>query len=284
MATKKRGLGKGFDILFAENATEEINDSSAVTLPINEIEPNKNQPRGYFDNEALLSLSESIAEHGVLQPLLVRPLADGSYQIVAGERRWRAAKMAGLTEVPAIVKTLSDTETAVLALIENLQREDLNPVEEAQGIRRLIEEFGLTQEQAAQKLSKSRPALTNALRLLHLPESVLSLLYDKRLSPGHARALLALENARQIETLAQEIVDRQLSVREVEKLVQSLVKTPAEPRKKEAPEPFYKEAEIALASVLGRKVRVQAKKAGGVLELEFFDKDDLKKLMKALEE
>lgn len=284
LATKKRGLGKGIDLLFAENATEEINSSSAVMLPITEIEPNKNQPRNYFDDEALHALSESISEHGVLQPLLVRPLADGSYQIVAGERRWRAAKMAGLAEVPAVVKTLNDTETAVLALIENLQREDLNPLEEALGIRKLIEEFGLTQEQAAQKLSKSRPAITNALRLLNLPERILALLGEKKISPGHARALLALENPQQIEQLALEIVEKQLSVREVEKIVQSLTKAPAAQRKKAQPEPFYKEAELALASALGRKIKVLPKKTGGVLELEFFDQDDLKKLIKALEE
>lgn len=284
MALKKGGLGKGIDALFAENATEELNDSAAVQLPVNDIEPNKEQPRSIFDDEALSQLSESIAEHGVLQPLIVRPLADGSYQIVAGERRWRAAKLAGLTSVPAVIKTLSDSETAVFALIENLQREDLNSVEEAQGIKRLIDEFGLTQEQAAQKLSKSRPAVANSLRLLNLPERVLQLLSEKKLSPGHARALLAIPDERTLICAAEDIVKRDISVRETENFVKALLKNPKPGKVRDILNPFYKEAELALSSALGRKIKITQKKSGGVLELEFFDKDDLASLIKAFEE
>lgn len=284
MATKKRGLGKGFDILFAENATEEINNSSAIMLPLGEIEPNKQQPREFFDETALHGLSESIAEHGVLQPLLVRPLADGSYQIVAGERRWRAAKMAGLTELPVVIKTMNDAQAAAFALIENLQREDLNPIEEALGFNRLITEFGLTQEQAAEKLSKSRPYITNALRLLKLPEEVLGLVYEKKLSAGHARALLGLENQEMQVKLADDIIEKQLSVRETENRVKAISKKPRKPRETEPFDSFYMEAELALTSALGRKIKVSPKKSGGTLSLEFFDLEDFQKLIKALEE
>ena len=189
MAARKGGLGKGLEALFAENAMED--EGRTVTLPIGEIVPNRAQPRKQFDDEALAELAESIASHGVLQPLLVRPLTDGSYQLVAGERRWRASRMAGLAEVPVVVREMSDREAAELALIENLQREDLNPMEEAQGYQTLMEAYGLTQEEAARVVNKSRPAVANSLRLLHLPEPVKELVGKGRLAAGHARALLA---------------------------------------------------------------------------------------------
>ena len=191
MATKKGGLGKGLEALFAENAVEE--SGRAVTLPIADIEPNRGQPRKQFDDAALADLASSIAQHGVIQPLLVRPLPGGGYQLVAGEGRWRASRMAGLSEVPAVVREMSEQEAAELALIENLQRQDLNPMEEAMGYQTLMETYGLTQEEAAKAVGKSRPAIANALRLLHLPQEVAGLVAAGRLTAGHARAILAFE-------------------------------------------------------------------------------------------
>ena len=185
---KKGGLGKGLDAIFAENDTEDRN--SAVAIRLNEIEPNRAQPRKDFNDKALAELADSIAQHGVLQPLLVRPIPGGGYQIVAGERRWRAARMAGLSELPAVIRDLSDAEMMELALIENLQREDLTPIEEARGYKALIDEYGLTQDEIAKTVGKSRPAITNALRLLHLPQEALDLLAAGKISAGHARALL----------------------------------------------------------------------------------------------
>ena len=185
---KKGGLGKGVDALFFDNAVEE----TAVTLPIDEIEPNRDQPRKTFDETALAELADSIRAHGVLQPLLVRPSADGSYRLVAGERRYRAARMAGLTEVPVTVREMTDEEESIFALIENLQREDLNAIEEAEGLKQLIDTYGLTQEQAASRVGKSRTAVTNALRLLNLPQPVAALVKDGKISMGHARALLSV--------------------------------------------------------------------------------------------
>ena len=277
MALQNRGLGRGINALFAENTPDDEKDS--LFLLINDIEPNRDQPRSIFDETSLSQLADSIAEHGILQPLLVRPMSDGSYQIVAGERRWRAAKMAGLSAVPVVIKELNDSEAAIFALIENLQREDLNPVEEAAGIKRLIDEFGLTQEQAAQKLSKSRPAIANALRLLNLPEPTLGLLIENKLSPGHARALLALPDEETIARLSADIAKRGLSVRETEKLIKSISKI-HKPKKEPAPRDlFYKEVELALASVLGRKIKIIEKKSGGTIEIEFFDREDLASLV-----
>ncbi len=189
MAHKKGGLGRGLDSLLSDNSLEETSAAQPVILNLMEIEPNKDQARKHFDDESLSELADSIAQHGVLQPLLVRPIIGGGYQLVAGERRWRASRIAGLTQVPAIIKELSDTDAAVISLIENLQREDLNPVEEAFGFASLIKDFNLTQEEAAQRVGKSRPAVANALRLLKLPESVLDLVRENKLSAGHAKAL-----------------------------------------------------------------------------------------------
>lgn len=286
MPPKKGGLGKGLDSLFADNSIEELDEGkSVVTLRLNDIEPNKNQPRQYFDDDSLSELADSIRDHGVLQPLIVRPLSDGSYQLVAGERRWRASRLAGLTEVPVIVRALTDSEVAVIALIENLQRENLNPIEEAEGISRLIEEYAFTQEQAAEKLGKSRSAVTNTLRLMALPERVRGLVSDDFLSAGHARALLGLADKAKIEETADEIITRKLSVRETEKLVKQMNAAKEKTAKpKKARESIYDEVELSLSDALGRKVTVKNSGKGGKLEFEFFDKEDLMKLAKLFEE
>ena len=246
MAMKKGGLGKGLEALFAENAMED--EGRTVTLPIGEIVPNRAQPRKQFDDEALAELAESIASHGVLQPLLVRPLTDGSYQLVAGERRWRASRMAGLAEVPVVVREMSDREAAELALIENLQREDLNPMEEAQGYQTLMEAYGLTQEEAARVVNKSRPAVANSLRLLHLPEPVKELVGKGRLAAGHARALLAFPEELR-EQMAEETLEKGLTVHELERRArQSGGKTKkSEAVKAFAGNPLHREVELALA-------------------------------------
>lgn len=286
MPPKKGGLGKGLDSLFADNSIEELDEGkSVVTLRLNDIEPNKNQPRQVFDDDSLSELADSIRDHGVLQPLIVRPLSDGSYQLVAGERRWRASRLAGLTEVPVIVRALTDSEVAVIALIENLQRENLNPIEEAEGISRLIEEYAFTQEQAAEKLGKSRSAVTNTLRLMALPERVRGLVSDDFLSAGHARALLGLTDKSRIEETADEIITKKLSVRETEKLVKQMNAAKEKTAKpKKARESIYDEVELSLSDALGRKVTVKNSGKGGKLEFEFFDKEDLMKLAKLFEE
>lgn len=278
MAAKKGGLGKGFDSLFLDNSSDALSEGGSVLLPIGDIEPDRGQPRTKFSEEALAELEASIREFGILQPLLVRPMSDGSYRIVAGERRYRAARRAGLSEVPVIIKSLTDTEAAAIALIENLQREDLNPIEEAAGIKKLIEEYGLTQEEASEKLSKSRPAITNALRLLALPQDVLKMVEDGLLSAGHARALLGLDNEEQMSDIAKEIVEKQLSVRQTEQLVKQLRKPKKEAKPKKAREKFFDEVELALSEVLARKVVVSNSGKGGKIEIEFFDAEDLQKL------
>lgn len=284
MAAKKGGLGKGFDSLFLDNASDVLSEGGSVMLPIGDIEPDRGQPRTKFTEEALSELEASIREFGVLQPLLVRPMSDGSYKIVAGERRWRAARRAELTEVPVIIKSLTDAEAAAIALIENLQREDLNPIEEAAGIKKLIEEYGYTQEEASEKLSKSRPAITNALRLLSLPKDVLKMVEDGILSAGHARALLGLEDEQQISDISKEIVEKQLSVRQTEQLVKALKKPKKAVQPKKARDIFYDEVELALSGVLARKVVVSNSGKGGKLEIEFFDQDDLQKIAKLFSE
>ena len=284
MAAKKGGLGKGFDSLFLDNASDVLSDGGSVMLPIGDIEPDRGQPRTKFTEEALSELEASIREFGVLQPLLVRPMSDGSYKIVAGERRWRAARRAELTEVPVIIKSLTDAEAAAIALIENLQREDLNPIEEAAGIKKLIEEYGYTQEEASEKLSKSRPAITNALRLLSLPKDVLKMVEDSILSAGHARALLGLEDEQQISDTSKEIVEKQLSVRQTEQLVKALKKPKKTIQTKKARDKFYDEVELALSGALARKVVVSNSGKGGKLEIEFFDQDDLQKIAKLFSE
>lgn len=284
MAAKKGGLGRGLDALFADNSIEEIASTSAVKLKIMDIEPNRDQPRKIFDEDALAELADSIAKHGVIQPLLVRPMPDGSYQLVAGERRWRASRMAGLTEVPVVIKELSDDEAMALALIENLQREDLNAIEEAQGIKALMDTLSLTQDEAAERVGKSRPAVANALRLLKLPDSVIALVSDGKLSPGHARAMLGFKDEQDIIETADLIIEKGLTVRDVEKLVKKRNKEPKAEKPAARRASYYDEVELALTDFLGRKVKVGTKpgKESGVLEIDFFDKDDLTRLADAL--
>ncbi len=286
MAPKKGGLGRGLDALFVDNSIEEISTANTVKLRINEIEPNRDQPRKTFDEEALSELADSIAQHGVIQPLLVRPVSDG-YQLVAGERRWRAARLAGLSEVPVVVKELSDSETMEIALIENLQREDLNPIEEAEGLQLLIDTYGLTQDECAKRVGKSRPAITNSLRLLNLPKELSELVKNSLLSTGHARALLPIGDKEKMVSLADEIIKKGLSVRETERMVKMMLKNmeaKAEKRVKKR-DTYYDEVELALGETMGRTVKVFVGKGNkGTLEIEFFGKEDLAKIAKALEE
>ena len=285
MAPKKSGLGRGLGSLLTDNSIEENSSVQPVKLNLLDIEPNKEQARKYFDEAALSELADSIAQHGVLQPLLVRPILGGGYQLIAGERRWRASRIAGLTQVPVIIKDLSDDEAAVISLIENLQREDLNPVEEAFGFASLMKDFNLTQEEAAQKVGKSRPAVANALRLLKLPEKVLDMVRENKLSAGHARALAALDDEKVLISTAELIIEKGLSVRAVEKLVKTLTAEKKESVKK-APSraTFFDEVELSLNNSLGRKAKVITKsgKESGTLEIAFYDKDDLARIASIL--
>ena len=280
MAVKKV-LGRGFDAIFADNSVEDISSGvSTVKVKMIDIEPNRDQPRKQFDEEALAELSNSIAQHGVLQPLLVRPMPDGGYQLVAGERRWRASRMAGLTEVPVVIRDLTDSQVAELALVENLQRENLNPLEEANGYKELSDRFGYTQEKISEIVGKSRSAVANALRLLNLPESVGEMVSSGNLSMGHARALLSLEDEKIQKEIAELVVRNDLSVRETERLVRNAVKEKTGIKKAKKRNPYYDEAELALSEVLGRKVKITKSSKKGALEIEFFDDADLKKLLK----
>lgn len=282
MATKKKaGLGKGLDALFIDNSTTE---QGTTLLSLNDIEPNREQPRKTFSEEALKELADSIAVHGIIQPLLVRPLSDGGYQLVAGERRWRAARMAGLTQVPVVIREMSDSEVMQLALIENLQREDLNPIEEAEGFNVLIETYSLTQEEVSHRVGKSRPAVANALRLLCLPEDVLLLVKEGKLSSGHARTLLAIKDEALMLKLALEIIQKDRSVRETERLVKTLTKPKsAKDDKKQKRDPFYDECELSIAQEFGRKAKISVSKDDkGTIELEFFSKEDLQAMLAAL--
>ena len=282
MAKKIGGLGKGLSAIFSENDTEDNNE--VVTIKISQIEPNRNQPRRSFDEDALEELSQSIKEHGVLQPILVRPQIYGGYQIVAGERRYRASRMAGLTEIPAIIKELSDSETMQIALIENLQRRDLSDLEEAKGYQTLMDEYDFSQEDVARTVGKSRSAVANTLRLLGLPDDVKELLEQGKISAGHARALLAVDQDKQIKEAAEKIIKEGLSVRQTEKLVKSMGS--AKPKKpavqKLSP---YAEVELALSDALGTKVTVteNKKKGGGTLNIEFYDPEELFSLTHKLE-
>lgn len=278
MAAKKGGLGRGLEALFNENATDE---KGAVTLRLTEIEPNRNQPRTNFDEEALSELAESIQKHGLIQPIVVRPTTGGAYQIVAGERRWRACRMAGLSEVPVIIKELDDQKYFEIALIENLQREDLNAVEEAQGYRTLIDSYGLTQEQVAESVGKSRSAVTNALRLLNLDDAALEALKNGEITAGHARAILASDSD---EMAAQMLAAAKAgaSVRELEAMtkIKTKVQKLTPPTAKSN---FYSEVEISLKNELGRKVEIKSKGKGkGTITLEFYSDDELADFAKKL--
>ncbi len=278
---KKAGLGKGLDALFIDNSTEENGDK---LININDIEPNRDQPRKNFNEEALKELADSIAMYGVIQPLLVRPLSDGGYQLIAGERRWRASRMAGLSQVPVVVKEMNDEEAMELALIENLQREDLNPIEEAEGFKLLMDTYSFTQEQAAEKVGKSRPAVANALRLLSLPTAILDMVKQGIISSGHARTLIPLTDEKLIIKLAEEISQKELSVRETERIVKTLLKPKNEiVKKKSKRDPYYDECEIAIREELGRKAKINVSRGNkGSIEIEFFSKEDLQSILEAL--
>lgn len=277
MSGKKGGLGKGLDAIFAENDTE--SENSAVMLKISDIEPNRSQPRREFNEEALGELADSIAQHGVLQPLLVRPIPGGGYQIVAGERRWRAARMAGVSELPAVVREMNDGEVMELALIENLQREDLNPLEEAQGYQSLVETYGLTQDEVAKTVGKSRPAVTNALRLLSLPSDIRELVNKGTLSAGHARTLLSFSDKGQMRKAAEAAVRDGISVRELEKMAQKAGQQPKS-RSAGVKNRYYSEVELALKEDLGRIVHVSGTKKKGILQIEFYGEKDLQELIR----
>ena len=280
---KKSALGKGLGALMLENTTEDM--VATNTLPISEITPNKDQPRKTFDEAALDELAESIKQHGVLQPLLVRPLPNGGYQLVAGERRWRASRRAGLREVPVVVKELTDTETMEIAIIENLQREDLNPIEEAEGLQALIDICGFTQEEVASSVGKSRPAIANSLRLLRLPEKVRELTRDGKISAGHARALISLDNDALIIEAAENVIKNKLTVRDVERLAKTRDKGNSVSQKRyKRRDSFYDEVELTLSEVLGRKVKVYNGKGKGTLEIEFYSQEDLKNIANKLGE
>ena len=276
MAKGKGGLGRGLESLFEDAAPSFESDTRIETLPLREIEPDPGQPRKTFDDETLAELSASIAEHGLLQPIAVRPKPSGGYLIVAGERRWRASRMAGLTEVPVIVKDVTDEQAMELALVENLQREDLDPVEEAAGIRELMTRCDLTQEQAARKLGKSRSALANSLRLLSLPETVLELLKSGFITIGHAKVVLGLPTPELQEEAAQMIADNQLNVRQAEALCKKLAKPAKEPVAAPLPSALPVEVEESLKQALGSEVRVAYHDGKGKLTVHFYSDDQLK--------
>ena len=276
MAKGRGGLGRGLESLFEDAAPSFESDTRIETLPLREIEPDPGQPRKTFDDETLAELSASIAEHGLLQPIAVRPKPSGGYLIVAGERRWRASRMAGLTEVPVIVKDVTDEQAMELALVENLQREDLDPVEEAAGIRELMTRCDLTQEQAARKLGKSRSALANSLRLLSLPETVLELLKSGFITIGHAKVVLGLPTPELQEEAAQMIADNQLNVRQAEALCKKLEKPAKEPVAAPLPSALPVEVEESLKQALGSEVRVAYHDGKGKLTVHFYSDDQLK--------
>ena len=282
MAKKLGGLGKGLNAIFIENDNEESN--GAVSIKISEIEPNRSQPRKEFDEASLSELADSISKHGLLQPILVRPLTLGGYEIVAGERRYRASRMAGLTEVPVIIRELSESETMELALIENLQREDLTPLEEALGYEVLINEHGFTQEEVAETVGKSRPAVANSLRLLKLPESIAEYLKEDKITAGHARALLTLPTEEIMLQVCEQIIKSNLSVRQTEKLCKKLTAEKKPPKPAEKVPNYYKEVELTLSESLGRKISVTKSKGkqGGILQIEFYSDEELTELSNKL--
>lgn len=291
-----RGLGKGLDSLIPntigeskkkENANQSsmVNERPDSYVKITKVEPNREQPRKNFDEDALLELSESIKQFGLLQPILVQD-RDTYYEIIAGERRWRAAKLAGLKEVPVIIKKYTEQEIVEISLIENIQREDLNPIEEAQAFRRLLTEFNLKQDEVAERVSKSRTAVTNSMRLLKLSDEVQQMVISEMISTGHARALLSIEDKDQQYILAQKIFDERLSVREVEKLVKSLIKPAKDKKEKEKPKDLsfiYQDMENKLKESLGTKVSIVSKGSGsGKIEIEFFSNEEMDRIYELL--
>ena len=281
MASKK-GLGKGLGALLEDFGTEAVETSAYRTLPIYKVEPNPNQPRQDFDPEELEALADSIRTHGIIQPLTVREMPNGYYQIIAGERRWRAARLAEVSEVPAVVMEADDKKVMELALIENLQRQDLNPVEEAMGYHALMAEYGLTQEEAAKRVGKSRPAVANSLRLLGLCAPVLEMVRKGELTAGHARAVLTLKTEKLQMEAAKKIISLSLSVRQAETLCKNMAKEPAPKKEPDFAVDYVAECEKSLSKALGRGVKIVNGKRKGRFELEFYGEEDLQNLLDAL--
>ena len=283
---KRGGLGSGLNALFGEEPRETPREEGVLTLPISKVEPKEDQPRRAFDDQALDELAESIQRYGLIQPITVRPLPGGYYQIIAGERRWRAARMAGLEEVPVCVVEADDKRAMELALVENLQREDLNPIEEARGYRTLMDDYGMSQEEIATAVGKSRPAVANALRLLSLAPAVLSKVESGALSAGHARALLPIRSDRLQLEAAETVLDKHLSVRQTETLAARLAKEPREPEETRSPSritvDYAREVERELENALGRKVKLVEGRSKGRIELEFYGAEDREKLIENL--
>ena len=299
MAVKRSGLGKGLDSLIPDKAVnksattgkkeekseKKVNKSGEQLVPINQVEPNREQPRKEFDEDALLELADSIKQYGILQPLIVQKRKD-YYEIIAGERRWRAAKKAGLKEVPVIIREYTDQQVVEISLIENIQREDLNPIEEAMAFKKLLEEFNLKQDEVAERVSKSRTAVTNSMRLLKLSEKVQQMIVDEMITTGHARALLALDDEEQQYILANKIFDEKLSVRETEKLVKALKNPKKEDTTKEVEDKnsfIYADIEDKMKSVIGTKVNIHQKKSGkGKIEIEYYSQDELERIFELI--
>ena len=283
--SRRTGLGKGLEALFDDNSTD--NSRSSQIIRLSDIEPNKGQPRQEFDKEALSTLADSIKQHGLLQPLVVRPLPNGAYQIVAGERRWRACRMLGIDEVPVFIKELTDAQTMQIALIENLQRENLNPLEEAQGFRELMDNYSMTQEDVAKTIGRSRSAVANSLRLLALPSGAMRLLKAGDITAGHAKALLSIADKELADDIASRAAKGELTVRDIEKIA-AKHRSEGNADKKKAPSPtelldsFYKEMEIGLRDALGKRVKVTMGSKKGSLEIEFTTKEELSDLAKLL--
>lgn len=287
MAVKeKKGLGMGLDALFAANHYEDEPEAELLIVPIEKVEPREDQPRQTFDPQALQDLADSIAQYGLIQPITVRRLPHDFYQIIAGERRWRASRMAGLNEVPVRILEADDRRTAELALVENLQREDLNPIEEAKGYRSLMHDYGLTQEETARSVGRSRPAVANSLRLLSLSAPVMTLVEKGELSAGHARALIPIENEQRQLQAAQEVIKKNLSVRTTERMAARLCRPEAEEKPKEKSGEITVDyaAELAdeLGKKLGRRIRLIEKNGSGRIELEYYNAEDREKLIEQL--
>lgn len=284
-AKEKKGLGTGLGVLFGADEFED-SDAELLTLPISKVEPRIEQPREYFDEQALQELADSIAQYGLIQPITARKLDTGYYQIIAGERRWRASRLAGLTEVPVRVIEADDRRTAEIALVENLQREDLNPIEEAKGYKKLMEEYGLTQDETAKSVGKSRPAIANAIRLLSLSPKVLEMVESGKLSAGHARALISINEQQQLEA-ANEVINKSLNVRQTEELSSRIAKGTVKEKSSNSSTNESKvdySAEVAdkLSKLLGRKVRLINGRQNGKIELEFYDSNDRELLLENL--
>lgn len=279
----KRGLGKGLDALIPKsNVVEE--KAGVQEVEIKQIVRNEKQPRQEFDNDKLKELADSIKEHGIIQPILVRQIGNGNYEIIAGERRWRAAKIAGITKVPVVIKDVSEREVTEIALIENIQREDLNPIEEAMAYRQLIDEFGLTQEELSKRVGKSRPFIANSMRLLNLPNEAQHLVQKGMLTSGHARALLALEHSEDQSKMANRIIEKNLTVRQIEEMVKqaSGQKTKKNPKKAKPGIPIIKDIEEKFQTRLGTKVRIKHNEKRGCIEIEYYGEDDLQRIIEQI--